>query len=41
VLALCRMTRWGLNEVLGLSYAEAVWWLEGANALEAEIQENA
>jgi hypothetical protein len=38
VLALCRMTRWNLHEVLELSYDEAIWWLEGANALEAAIQ---
>jgi hypothetical protein len=31
------MTRWGLGEVLDLTYGEAIWWLEGANALEAEI----
>ena len=37
VLALCRMTRWGLNEVLDLSWDEALWWLEGANALEKAI----
>ena len=37
-LALCRLTRWGLNEVLALSYGEALWWLEGAIALEEEIR---
>ena len=37
VLALCRMTHWGLNETLGLSYGEAIWWLEGANQMEEEI----
>jgi len=31
------MTRWGLDEVLELTYGEALWWLEGANALEEEI----
>jgi hypothetical protein len=39
VLALCRMTRWSLNEVLDLPFEEALWWLDGANALEKEIQE--
>lgn len=37
VLNLCRMTRWGLNEALNLTYDEAVWWLEGAINLEREI----
>ena len=37
VLALCRLTRWGLNEALALSYEEAVWWLEGAKALEESL----
>ena len=36
-LCLCRMTRWGLNEVLDMTYEEALWWLEGVNALEKEI----
>jgi hypothetical protein len=31
------MTRWGLSEVLELTYDDALWWLEGANELEAEI----
>lgn len=39
VLSLARMTRWGMNELLGLSYDEAEWWLAGANELEAEIAE--
>ena len=29
--------RWRLDEVLDMTYEEAVWWLEGANALEKEI----
>jgi hypothetical protein len=37
VLALCRMTRWGRNEVLEMTYDEALWWLEGANELEAAL----
>ena len=39
VLSLARMTRWGMNELLGLSDDEAEWWLAGANELEAEIAE--
>jgi phage/plasmid primase-like uncharacterized protein len=35
---LSRVTRWGLNEVLDLTYDDALWWLEGANALEERIQ---
>ena len=31
------MTKWGLNELLALPYGEAEWWLEGANALQEEI----
>jgi hypothetical protein len=31
------MTRWGLHEVLELSFDEAVWWLEGVNALEEAL----
>jgi hypothetical protein len=38
VLALCRMTRWSLREVLALTYDEALWWLEGANELEEAIR---
>lgn len=38
-LALCRMTRWGLSEVLELRYEEALWWLDGANELEKKIQD--
>jgi hypothetical protein len=39
VLALCRLTRWGLAEALDLNFEEALWWLEGANALEERIRE--
>lgn|GEM_PF-2799473 len=36
-LNLCRLTRWGLHEVLDLTYEEALWWLEGAATLEQDI----
>lgn len=37
VLSLSRMTRWDRESIERLSYDEAAWWLEGANALEEEI----
>ena len=36
-LCLCRMTRRGFCEVLDMAYVEALWRLEGANALEEEM----
>jgi hypothetical protein len=36
-LCLCRLTRWSLREVLDMTYDEALWWLDGANALEKDI----
>ena len=37
VLNLCRLTRWSLHEVLDMTYEEALWWLEGAAAIERDI----
>jgi hypothetical protein len=39
VLALCRLTRWGRNEVLEMTYGEALWWLEGANVWEETLMD--
>ncbi len=38
-LALTRLTRWSLTEILSLEYQDAVWWLDGAIELEKEIKQ--
>lgn len=39
MLILGKLTRWGRESILCLTYDEAEWWLEGANELEEEIAE--
>jgi len=36
-LQLARLTRWGPEEILNFDFEDASWWLEGAVALEREI----
>lgn len=36
-LRLSRLTRWSRESILNLDFAEAQWWLDGAIALEREI----
>lgn len=38
VLILGKLTRWGRESILRLTYDEAEWWIEGANDLEEEIK---